>query len=137
MESNLRRLADTASALGLELVYVFGSRALEVHRFLGEDMASLAPGSSDVDIAVLAAGPLDIDRKVAIAAALEDLLGLPRVDVVDLREASPFLALDAVTGELLFAEDAETEARYQLYVMRRAADLLPFQREWEESVLGF
>ena len=137
MESNLQRLAATVSALGLELVYVFGSRALEVQRFFGENVASLGPGASDVDIAVLAAGFLDIDRKVAIATALEDLLGLPRVDVVDLREASPFLALDAVTGELLFAEDAEKEASYQLYVMRRAADLLPFQREWEENVLGF
>jgi len=130
-------LTDIAESFGLDLVYAFGSRAKDAHRFVVEDHERLPSTDSDLDIAVLAAATLDVERKVAAAASLEDLFGGPRVDLVELSRAPPFLALDAVCGELLYAVDGEKEARYQLYVMRRAADLLPFQREREKTVLGF
>ena len=130
-------LADIATSNGLELIYAFGSRADEACRCIEEDRDGLSLTASDLDIAVLARDPLDIDRLVVIAACLEDLLGVPRVDLVDLSQVPAFLALDAVCGELLYAADLEKEARFQLYVLRRAGDLLPFQREREKAVLGF
>ena len=41
---------------------------------------------------------------------------------------SPFLALAAVSGELLYAGDRVRESHYQLFVLRRAGDLAPFER---------
>lgn len=130
-------LADISESFGLDVVYAFGSRAAEAQQTLVEDRDGLARTASDLDIGVLARGPLDLDGKVELAAALEDLFGAPRVDLLDLSRAAPYLALEAVCGELLHARDAEKEARYQLYVLRRAADLLPFQRQRDKSVLGF
>ncbi len=68
--------------------------------------------------------------------ALEDLLDVPRVDLVILPEAPPFLALDIVQGELLCATDPVAEAEYQLYVLRRAGDLAPFERERRRMILA-
>ena len=130
-------LRDIAESFTLDVVYAFGSRAAEARRFVVASHERLPLTASDLDIGVLAPAPLDIERKVALAASLEDLFGVPRVDVVDLSLAPPFLALEVVCGELLYAAAEEKEARYQLYVMRRAADLLPFQREQDKSVLGF
>ncbi len=46
--------------------------------------------------------------------AFEDVFPAPRVDLVVLSEAPPFLALAAVSGELLVARDPVREANYQL-----------------------
>jgi len=67
--------------------------------------------------------------------ALEDLLDVDRVDLVVLPEASPYLALDIVCGELLCATDLDAEAEYQLYVLRRAGDLAPWERERRRMLL--
>jgi len=131
------RVAQIAAKYGLEIVYSFGSRAKEVLEFLGGTRRGLRKSDSDADLGVLAGKPLDVQARVQLADELESLLGLPRVDVVLLNEASPALAADIVSGELVFAADPLREAEYQLYVLRRAGDLLPLQREWEKSVLGF
>ena len=136
-KKNHRRLTRIASEFGLEIIYAFGSRADEAQKFLLEGQERLTPGASDLDIGVLSHLPLDLDDKVAVTAALEDLFCVPRVDLVALDAAPSFLALDIVCGELLYAKDADREAFYQLYVMRRAADLLPFQKERERIILGF
>ncbi len=47
-----------------------------------------------------------------------------------------FLALEIVTGEILYAKDSSLEAEYQLYIMRQAADLLPYERMKEEIIMG-
>ena len=60
---------------------------------------------------------------------LEELLGVPRVDLVILPEADAFLAAEIVRGELLYAQDLDQEAETQLYYLRRAGDLAPFFRE--------
>lgn len=129
-------LTRIAEAFGVGIIYAFGSRAQDVVAFF-EAGTPLAPSSSDVDIAVVATAPLGVDEKVRLGSALEDLLAVDRVDVVDLRTAPPYLALDAVSGALLHAVDGDAEARYQLFVLRRAADLLPFQRAREAAILGF
>ncbi|MFH1945074.1 MAG: hypothetical protein ABIJ35_12490 [Acidobacteriota bacterium] len=66
----------------------------------------------------------------------EDLFDISKVDVIDLQEAPVFLALEIVEGELLYACDDYLEAEYQLYVMRRAAEIFPFERQVRAMILG-
>lgn len=129
--------------LDIAELYVFGSRASEVAaRVRGESMAGAAgagPASrSDIDVGVR---PLGRDRPgvddiVRLAEGLEELLDAPRIDVVVLPEANPFLALEAIRGELLYCADPHEQAEYELYVLRRAGDLAPFQKMREEMALS-
>jgi hypothetical protein len=73
---------------------------------------------------------------VDLMQALEDLLGVARVDLVILPEADPFLAADVVRGERLCAQDAYQADEYDLYVLRRAGDLAPLERERMALILG-
>ena len=64
-----------------------------------------------------------------LALEIEDLLGVSGVDLVILQEAEPFLAVEIIRGELLYAEDLNQQSRYELYLFRRAGDLHPFKKE--------
>jgi hypothetical protein len=66
---------------------------------------------------------------------LEDLFEVGRVDLVLLPEADPYVALDVIRGELLYTRDPDRQARYELYVLRRAGDLLPFKKERMRMIL--
>jgi hypothetical protein len=77
-----------------------------------------------------------VQEKVNIAIFFEDLFDIPKVDVVEIPEAPIILALEIVRGELLYARDDDFEAEYQLYVMSRAADLMPFERLKQKTILG-
>jgi hypothetical protein len=46
------------------------------------------------------------------------------------------LGLEIVKGEILYAEDSTFEAEYQLYIMKMAADLLPYERAKISMILG-
>jgi hypothetical protein len=46
------------------------------------------------------------------------------------------LAAEVVLGEILYARDSTYEAEYQLYIMRMAADLLPYERAKQKMILG-
>ena len=91
-----------------------------------------------LDIAVLPARgcALSAHDKVCLALALEDMLDVPRVDLVVLPEADPFLAANIVRGERLYAQDAYKADEYDLYVLRRAGDLAPLERERMALILG-
>ena len=58
------------------------------------------------------------------------------MDVVVLPEAPVSLAVEIVLGEILYARDSTYEAEYQLYIMRMAADLLPYERAKQKMILG-
>jgi predicted nucleotidyltransferase len=92
---------------------------------------------SDLDIGVLPERDryLTVEAKVLLAFALEELFGVSRVDLVVLPQAPPFLALEIIRGELLFTRDAREEAEYQLYVLRRAGDLVPWERQHRRMLL--
>jgi hypothetical protein len=51
------------------------------------------------------------------------------VDLVVLGEADPFVAAEVIRGERLYAHDEYTADEYDLYVLRRAGDLAPLERE--------
>lgn len=126
------RLVALCDRFGVDILYVFGSRAAEVAAALHQDPPpALEPGGSDVDIGVKGGGEQGwgIKTKVELAIALELLLGVDRVDLVDLAQADPFLAVNVMRGERLFARDADEADDYELYLLRRAADLAPLERE--------
>lgn len=123
---------------GIDALYVFGSRALEVASAIKAGQSLTDSAGSDVDIGVLPRQGCSLDptKKVRLMAELEDAFGIGRVDLVSLPEASPFLALEIVRGELLYEADPDRIAEYELFVLRRAADLAPFERERVQSVLA-
>ena len=131
------RLAVIAERFGLADIYVFGSRAGEFT--LNDRQSSVQQRSdSDVDIAVRPRGARVLlpEDRVTLMLALEQALDVPRVDLLVLPDAGPFLALAAIRGNLLFCADSVDQAEYELFVLRRAGDLAPFERERQEIVLN-
>jgi len=119
-------------------VYAFGSRAEEVASRIEGEVREAVHSGSDVDIGVLPSWerPLSARDRVRLMLELEDLFDVPRVDLVILPEAPPFLALDVVRGPWLCATDSVAEAEYQLYVLRRAGDLAPFERQRLQMIMN-
>jgi hypothetical protein len=91
----------------------------------------LRESPSDLDIAALPADGvrLSVREKVEISSELEALFQVPRVDLVLFNEADPFLAANIIRGERLFCADVLAADEYELYVLRRAGDLAPLERE--------
>jgi hypothetical protein len=78
---------------------------------------------------------LAAEERVELALALEKLFAVPRVDLVVLPEAGPFLALEVVKGELLDCRDYDRQAEDELYILRRAGDLARFEKERRRLIL--
>jgi len=104
-------------------LYLFGSRGRheETER-------------SDVDVGVLFRQQESLRDLLLLEDALERRLGLP-VDLIDAGRASAFLALDVIRGERLFCSDPDRCDEFELYVMRRAGDLAPFEKERRQLLL--
>ena len=131
-------VAAIAAQFGIDVLYAFGSRAREALAHLDGRGTFASDGASDLDLAALPEpGRIwSVDERVLMTAAFEEVFAAPRVDLIVLPEAPPFLALAAVSGELLFARDRVREANYQLYVLRRAGDLAPFERARRAHLLA-
>jgi predicted nucleotidyltransferase len=119
-------IAGIAFRFGLQIIYVFGSRAKEALDLFDGRIEQFSSMPSDLDIGVKPEKPLTGEEKVKIAILFEDLFDVSRVDLIVLPEAPVPLALEIVTGEILYMQDSSYEAEYQLYIMRLAADLLPY-----------
>jgi predicted nucleotidyltransferase len=104
-------------------LYLFGSRGRHE-----------ATERSDVDVAILFRQEASLRDVLLLEDALERHLGLP-VDLVDVGRASAFLALDVIRGERVFCADPDRCDEFELYVMRRAGDLAPFERERRRLLL--
>lgn len=104
--------------------YLFGSRAR------GDETEM-----SDLDLAVLCDSALELERLIELQDELEHACG-GSVDLVDAARASPFLALDIVRGERIFERDGRRLDEFDLYVLRRAGDLAPFERERRRALLA-
>ena len=125
------KLADLCHRYGVTSLYVFGSRASEIAaRVSGEQVVPAHP-QSDGDFAVQIAEESDLRgfARGGLLMDLEELFELPRADLVVLNDADPFIALEAVRGELLFFTDADVQAEEELFILRRAGDLEPFETE--------
>ena len=132
------RLRDLCRRYGIDALYAFGSLGERAAAALRAGTRVARQGTSDLDLGVLLRPgcALDAQRRSALAGELEDLLGGPQVDLVVLSDADPYLALDIVRGERLAVLDKHHEAEYELFVLRRAGDLAPFERERRRLVLG-
>jgi len=51
------------------------------------------------------------------------------VDVVVIPEVDPFLAANIIRGERIYCRDKYSADEYELYILRRAGDLIPLERE--------
>ena len=132
------RLAALCSEHGIGILYSFGSRAREALDLLDDDSADMSGGLSDLDIGVLPSPSrrLPVREKVELAIAIEDIFDVGRVDLVVLPEVDPFLSAAIVRGEELFVADQYQADEFMLYVLRRAGDLAPFERERLALALG-
>ena len=129
-----KQLTRLCEKYGINILYAFGSRGQAAARFIlsGEAMP---PSGSDLDIGVLPRNPLSVKEKVQLALDLETLFDISRVDLVVLPEADPFLAANIIRGERLYANDSYLADEYDLYILRRAGDLAPLERERMELIL--
>ena len=105
-------------------LYVFGSRA-----------AGRARDDSDLDLGVLYRSRQALDRTLQLEQELERAAGV-KVDLVDVARAGAFLAYDIIRGERVFCREATETDRFELYVLRRAGDLLPFERQRQALLLS-
>ncbi len=131
IEARREALARICQRFHVATLYAFGSRAGEAATWMEGEKRTFEQGSSDLDVGVrpIPGKSLLVEEKVRLGIALEDLFGVGRVDVVCLQEADPFLAANVVRGERLYARDEYEADEYDLYVLRRAGDLAPLERE--------
>jgi uncharacterized protein len=131
------QLRDIFNRYGIDLAYSFGSMALNVRDYVSGLGKLDENTTSDVDIGIKPSpgrGALSVREKVQLAADLENLLGVRRVDLVILSEADPFLCANVIRGERIFCRDSYSADEYELYVLRRAGDLAPLELERLEMI---
>jgi len=125
LEKELARLCEQYA---LDSLYAFGSRGQVAARAIQMD-TPMPASESDLDIGALPRNVLSVNQKVELALTLESFFKVGRVDLVTLPEADPFLAANIIRGERLYAYDAYQSDEYELYILRRAGDLAPLERE--------
>ena len=132
MKERKENLNEIAVKFDLDIIYTFGSHAKEVLEWIEGKVPtfSVAP-LSDVDIGVKRSLKIgfSVKEKVHLASALEDLFAVNRVDLVVVPEADPFLAANIIRGERIYSKDEHEADEYDLYILRRAGDLVPLERE--------
>ena len=139
MSDRKETLKQIAEAFDIDIVYAFGSHAKDVVRWMDMELVELKVTSfSDVDIGVKPPfrKKLSAREKVELIIALEDLLSVNRVDLVVIPEADPFLAANIIRGERLFTRNEYEADEYDLYILRRAGDLAPFEKQRISLILG-
>jgi predicted nucleotidyltransferase len=125
---------------GVGLVYLFGSlekRGLDILRgvsVVAEDRLA------DLDVGVVTVGPLpDVADRPAFYAVLfgdlEDLFHPLRLDLSLLEENHSVFQAEAVKGTCVYELGEDFRERYEMRVLRRAADFLPVLRQFHREVI--
>ena len=118
VQTALGRLSALFGETDVILVYLFGS---------------LAEGKvgNDVDLAILA-------KQTPVYTFREKLvtfLGTERVDIVDLRRASPAFCFEIIrAGQILYAVDEELRLQFELGVVRQYHDTAYLRQRQEEGL---
>ena len=116
-------------------VYLFGSRADDGLRRLSAQGVDAA--GSDLDVGVFFdSRDFNLDRLAYLQVAFEEVFDPLRVDLVPLDRVDPLFQFRAIDGHRIAATDSTAADDRELEVMRRAADLLPFQRQAEIETFG-
>jgi hypothetical protein len=131
MDSKAAALGRFCRTHHVEILYAFGSRAKQALSSANGSSPGGVGRGSDVDIGARIAidARVDVREKSLMALELEELFEAPRVDLVFLHEADPFLAANIIRGERLFTTDEYAADEYELYIFRRAGDCAPLERE--------
>lgn len=124
-EVDERAMAEVFGAHGVEVAYLFGSRAV-----------GTAGVDSDHDIAVLfRSGEPALDATVRLARAMTPVLGTS-VDVVDLAGGTLELrGVVAEQGRLLFSADEARRVRFEVEARLRWIEFRPVLQELTRSYL--
>jgi predicted nucleotidyltransferase len=131
----VKRLNEICREFGLLSIYLFGSRVDDGLDILRGD--SVSSGGSDLDVGVFSATRRSDTRRLGeLQIALEEIFNPLRVDLVPLDRVDPLFQVRAVDGHRVAASDSTAADERELEVLRRAADLLPFQRQAELDVFG-
>ena len=123
IEERLQSLAPLLEKKGVLLAYLFGSLAAK-----GEK-APRAPG--DVDLAVLT------EERPAweLQEELVECLGTDRLDLVDLRKASPVLRFEILRGgRPIYISDEEIRERYEMETLHLYRDTEPMRRRQRQAL---
>ncbi|MCU0233203.1 MAG: nucleotidyltransferase domain-containing protein [Thermoanaerobaculales bacterium] len=131
----MKRLDDICRELELLAVYLFGSRADDGLRVLGGNVVDARGSDLDVGVFFVSRQP-DMDRLGRLQVAFEEVFAPLRVDLVPLDRVDPLFQFRAIDGHRVAATDSTGADERELEVMRRAADLLPFQRQAEMDTFG-
>ena len=134
MASAAKRILSNAEIEGELRAFAAGDPRILALYLFGSRGRREETEQSDVDVGVLLRREETLRNLLLLEDALERRLGHP-VDLVDMGKASAFLALDILRGERLFCAEPDRCDEFELYVMRRAGDLAPFERERRRLLL--
>jgi len=96
----------------VRLAYLFGSILREEN-------------PEDIDMAVLMEGDF-----LKLWEDITEFLNTQRIDLIDLSQVSPFIALHIIkSGKLIFKEDTEIENNYEMNILRKCQDLEILRRK--------
>lgn len=133
--SSANALAAACEQFRLLSVYLFGSRA--------DDGLDLLHGKavegtgSDLDVGVVFRGDqVPVTVLGLLQADLAEVFTPLQVDLVPLQRVDALFQYEAIEGHRVAAPDSVAADYYELYVMRRAAELLPIQRRLEVEEFG-
>ena len=115
----------------IDTIYAFGSRGMELKLFAAGagDIDRSKVSDFDVAVKITPQKSLSVRQKSQLTIDLEELFQLTKLDLVVINEADPFLAANIIRGERIFCRDEYLADQYELYVLRRAGDLIPLERE--------
>jgi predicted nucleotidyltransferase len=120
---------------GILAVYLFGSRAEDGKRVLSGEAVSVA--GSDLDVGVVFVDPGFEPRSLSrLQVDLEEVFAPLNIDLVPLQHVDALFQFEAIDGERVAASDPLAADHYELVVMRRAAELLPIERQLERDSFG-
>jgi predicted nucleotidyltransferase len=130
-----KALENTRDKYNLLAVYLFGSRADDGLRLLrGETVEA---SGSDLDIGIVfSKDETNLLRLGGIQIDLSDIFIPLIVDVVHLQKVDPLFQFRAIDGHRITESDRHRADIFELEVMRRAAELLPVQRQLEKDLFG-
>lgn len=123
-EKQKQKIVELAQKFDLRLLLLFGSRARRDAR-----------RDSDTDIAFLGKRKLDLEEKARLMMDLTSALKMEKIDVVDLREASPLLFY-AIFRDAKILHSLDMDAFYELrvYSYKKYIETMPIYEDMFKQI---
>ena len=102
----------------------------------GSQATGRATSSSDFDVAVLGARPLTLEEKTTLTSHISDThhINEDRIDLIDLRAASPLLAQEVARNGILLEGDPFDFTKFKVRAWKMYEDTAKFRRLREQSL---